>query len=167
MKLLRATVAALVLGTATVAGAQTSAQAFADQFKTMQSLSTSSTYTYNAAPRFSTAPSAPLVDRAFAETFRQMQASSANSSEWYRTETREYSTIAADPVRKEPFGDMFSRMQAGSSNSDQWKLEPHEHAPAYATRATTTVASATGKWSPEQRTARALRAEGLRASRQN
>jgi len=60
MKLVKATAAALLAATATLAVAQTTTeQSFAEQFKNMQSLQSFGTYTFKPAPGLGTKPSHP------------------------------------------------------------------------------------------------------------
>jgi hypothetical protein len=144
MKLLRATLATLLLGTATLAVAQTRAESFADQFKTMQSLQSMGTYTFKPAPKVNSQPTNPVGGQPFADTFSEMQAASSNSGQWnspVRQSASTYASESADPVGKESSSSMLSRMQTESSNSDQWKRPASEGPPANATAGTATVAS--------------------------
>jgi hypothetical protein len=143
MKLLRTTIAALLLGTATLAVVQTRAESFADQLKQMQSLQSVGTYTFKLAPKLNSQPTNPVGGQSFADTFSGMQASSSNSGQWNlpaRQSASTYASQSADSVGKEPSATMFSRMQAASSNSDQWKQPASEGA----TADTATVASHRG-----------------------
>jgi hypothetical protein len=72
MKLLRATLATLLLGTATLAVAQTRADSFADQFKTMQSLQSMGTYTFKPAPKVNGQPTDPVGGQPFADERREI-----------------------------------------------------------------------------------------------
>ena len=143
MKLFKATAAALLAATATLAVAQTTTeQSFAEQFKNMQSLQSFGTYTFKPASGLGTKPSHPMGNQSFTDRFADMQAGSSNSGQWNRPPTEAASTYAnrpADPVDKESFAQMFERMQATSSNSDEWKAPAGEGQPAYATSNTTTT----------------------------
>jgi hypothetical protein len=144
MKLLRTTITALLLGTATLAVAQTREQSFADQLKQMQSLQAMGTYTYKPTPILSSKPTDPIGKQSFADTFSGMQAASSNSGQWNppaRQSGSTYASESADPVGKESSSSMLSRMQTESSNSDQWKQPASEGPPANATAGTATVAS--------------------------
>ena len=159
MKLFRATTAALLLGVATLAVAQTRAESFADQFKQMQGLQSVGTYTFKPTPMLSSRPTDPVGKESFADTFYRMQALSSNSGEFGEA-APVLAGQSADPVGKESFASMFSRMQAASSNSDEWKLPAGAGAPAYATASSATVVSESGKATLSERIARALRAQG-------
>lgn len=141
MKLVKATAAALLAATATLAVAQTTTeQSFAEQFKNMQSLQSFGTYTFKPAPGLGAKPSHPMGNQSFTDSFADMQAQSSNSGQWNRPPAEGASAYAnrpADPVDKESFAQMFERMQATSSNSDEWKAPASEGQPAYATSNTT------------------------------
>ena len=79
MKLLRTTIAAMFLGTATLAVAQTGSESFADQFKQMQTLQSFGTYTFKPAPTVCSKPTHPMGEQSFADMFSGMQALSSNS----------------------------------------------------------------------------------------
>ena len=159
MKLLRITTAALFLGTATLALAQTRSESFADQFKQMQSLQAVGTYTFKPVPTLNSRATDPIVKQSFADNFATMQADSSNSEQWNAAANESapaYASAPADPVRGQSFQDTFAQMQAASSNSDEWKLAPAEGAPAYATASGTTIASPATTPAFAQRIARAL-----------
>jgi hypothetical protein len=163
MKLLRTTTAALFLGTATLAAAQTASESFADQFKQMQSLQAVGTYTFKPAPTLGSRATDPVARQSFADNFAVLQAESSNSSQWNPAGDERASTYAsapADPVAREPFADRFAEMQAISSKSDAWKFAPSEGEPAYATAGSTTVASPATMPTFVQRIARALNRSG-------
>ena len=153
MKLMSATAAALLLGTATLAVAQTRTESFADQFKQMQSLQSVGTYTFKPAPALNSQPTDPVGRQTFADAFAQMQAQSSSSGEW-KQPVAEISTsyASADPVGREAFSDMFARMQAASSNSGEWRPPASEGAPVHAT-APATFANNAGKPTLAQRIA--------------
>ena len=160
MKLLRATAAALLLGTATLAAAQTRADSFADQFKQMQSLQSFGTYTFKPAPALNVQPTDPVGRQTFADAFAQMQAQSSNSGEWKQPDAEVSASYAsADPVGREAFSDMFSRMQAASSNSGEWRQPHSEGAPVYATAPFSSVSEA-GKPTWAQRMANFFHRDG-------
>ena len=158
MKLFKVTTAALLLGTATIAVAQTRAESFADQFRQMQLLQAVGTYTFKPTPALNGRPTDPVRGQSFADNFAAMQASSSNSDQWNPESERApaYARAAADPVARGSFDGAFAEMQAASSNSDAWKLAPGDGAPAYATASTTTVAREATTPAFAQRIARAL-----------
>jgi hypothetical protein len=156
MKLLRTTIAALLLGTATLAVGQTTAESFADQLKQMQTLQSFGTYTFKPAPTVGNKATDPIGNQSFTDTFSDMQALSSNSGKWNQENVTRLAGEPADPVGRESFGTMFSRMQAESSNSDEWKRPPSEGAPAYATADTAIVASEPAPLTFAERIAHAL-----------
>jgi hypothetical protein len=168
MKLFRITTAALFLGSATTAFAQTQAESFADQFKTMQSLQAVGTYTFKPTPKVNGKPTDPVFKQSFADNFAAMQAAASNSAQWNGPEgdlgASTYASAPADPAVKEPFANSFAEMQAASSNSDAWKFAPAQGAPAHATAANTTVARPATQPAFADRIARALRGQAASAS---
>ena len=158
MKLQIGITAALLIGAATVASAQTRADAFADQFKTMESLQSVGTYTFKPAPTVGGKPTDPVVRQSFVGNFAEMQAESSNSGQWNTPDdsAATYATAPADPIRGESFADTYALMQAGSSNSDAWKLRSEAGAPAYATASATSVVGQPSTPAFAQRIARAL-----------
>ena len=156
MKLLRTAVAVLLLGAATLAVAQTTADSFAEQLKQMQMLQSFGTYTFKPAPRVGNKATHPIANQSFVDMFSDMQALSSNSGEWNRENATTLAGQPADPVGSESFSTMFSRMQAESSNSDEWKRPPSEGAPAYATADTAVIASEPDRLTLAQRVARAF-----------
>jgi hypothetical protein len=156
MNLLKTTIAALLVGSATLAVAQTRSESFADQLKQMQTLQSFGTYTFKPAPTVGNKPTYPIGNQSFDDMFSDMQALSSNSGEWDRENVTALASPPADSVGKESFSAMFSRMQAESSNSDEWKRPPGEGAPAYATADTAVIASEPDHLSFVQRVARAL-----------
>jgi len=130
---LKVAVLAVVLGTATVAAAQSpsKAQAFASQLQQFQNLSSTAagTYTFHPAPALGYKPQDPVGNESFAQRFADMQAASSNSGEWRETQPT-LTAIAADPEGKVPFAQRFAEMQAASSNSGQWAFHPGAKVPA-------------------------------------
>lgn len=158
MKLLRVTTAALFLGAATAAAAQTRADAFADQLRQMELLQSVGTYTFKPTPTLGSNATDPVVRESFADNFAAMQAQSSNSDQWQPESDRNatYASAPADPVDRGRFGGTFALMQAASSNSDAWKLPAAEGAPAYATANETTIAREATAPTFVQRIARAF-----------
>ena len=171
MKLFKATAAALLAATATLAVAQTTTeQSFAEQFKNMQSLQSFGTYTFKPAPSLGTKPSHPVGNQPFTDRFADMQAESSNSGQWNHPPAEAASAYAnrpADPVDKESFAQMFERMQATSSNSDEWKAPASKAQPAYATASTTTTARSTPAPTSTERLTHALHAPSGSPSESN
>jgi len=139
---------ALLLGTATVAAAETPAtqassraQAFADQLQQFQNLSSTAagTYTFHPAPTLGYKPQDPVGNESFGQRFADMQAASSNSSEWQETQPT-LTANAADPVGKEPFAERFAEMQAASSNSGEWSFHPGTDVPVDGANSTLVVA---------------------------
>ncbi len=166
LKLQMGITAALLIGAATVASAQTRADAFADQLRTMESLQSVGTYTFKPAPSVSSKPTDPIVRETFVDRFAAMQAESSNSGQWKGPEQAApaFARAPADPARGASFGDSFALMQAASSNSDAWKLQANEGAPAYATASATTFVGEPTAPAFAQRIARALNLRGGPAS---
>jgi hypothetical protein len=122
---------AVLLGTATVAAAQSpsGAQEFAGQLQQYQALSGTGTYTFRTAPKFSNTSQDPVGNESFSQRFADMQAASSNSSGWQETQPT-LTAKAADPEGKEPFAQRFAEMQAASSNSGEWAFHPGANVPA-------------------------------------
>jgi hypothetical protein len=133
---------AVLLGTATVAAAQSpsEAQTFASQLQQYQALSGIGTYTFHAAPKFGNAPQDPVGNESFAQRFADMQAASSNDSDMYQETQPTFSAKASDPEPKEPFAQRFTEMQAASSNSGEWAFHPGANVPADETGSTLVVA---------------------------
>jgi len=171
MKLFKATAAALLAATATLAVAQTTTeQSFAEQFKMMQSLQSFGTYTFKPAPSLGAKPSHPMGNQSFTDSFADMQAQSSNSGQWNHPPAGTapaYANRPADPMEKESFAQMFERLQATSSNSDEWKAPASEGQPAYATANTTTTARNARAPMAIERLTHALHAPSGRSSRSN
>jgi len=135
-------VGAVLIGAATLASAQTQsrAQAFADQFKQMQSLQDTGTYTFKASPMLKNAPDDPVQAQSFADRFAQLQSLQDTGTYTFKA-APVLNAQAADPVGRESFADTFARMQAESSNSGEYKLPPSYSTPAFATTDRVNVAS--------------------------
>jgi hypothetical protein len=138
---LKAVALAVLLGTATIAAAQSPSQAqtFASQLQQYQALSGTGTYTFNAAPTFNT-PQDPVGNESFAQRFADMQAASSNDSDMYQETQPTLSAKASDPEPKEPFAQRFAEMQAASSNSGEWAFQPGANVLANETGSTLVVA---------------------------
>ena len=145
----------LLLGTATLAAAQTPsrAQAFASQFAQMQSLSgnTASTYAYKTPPALHAQADDPASKPSFGENFATLQAESSNSSEFEAAPT--LTARAADPIGHASFSETYDRMQAASSNSGEFKELADGGETAYAKADSATD---TGKPTIGQRIARLM-----------
>jgi hypothetical protein len=139
---LKAVALAVLLGTATVAAAQSpgEAQTFGDQVQYWQGLSGTGTYTFHAAPKFSNTPQDPVGNESFARRFADMQAASSNDSDMYQETQPTFSAKASDPEPKEPFAQRFAEMQAASSNSGEWAFHPGANVPADESNSTLVVA---------------------------
>jgi hypothetical protein len=133
---------AVLLGTATVAAAQSPsrAQAFASQLQQYEALSGTGTYTFHAAPKFSNTPQDPVGKESSAQRFADMQAESSNDSNMWQETRPTLSAKAADPEPKESFAQRFAEMQAASSNSGEWAFHPGANVPADETGSTLVVA---------------------------
>ena len=152
---MKAVAFALLLGTATVSGAQTfalpklgaqatsaQAQRFADQLKQYQNLSSTGagTYTFHPAPAPGSAAQDPIGRESFAQRFADMQAQSSNDSNTWQGTRPALSAKAADPVGNETFAQEFAQMQALSSRSGQWAFPPGASGPADEANSTLVVA---------------------------
>ena len=111
---------ALMLGTATVAMAQTLTH---EQLLEMQSLCTGNPYA-KAPPVFRDTADAPIGHESFAERFASMQRASADSPVPVFEAQPGPTTVAADPVGNESFAERFREMQAASSDSGQFGFHP-------------------------------------------
>ena len=133
---------AVLLGTATIAAAQSpdEAQTFANQLQQYEALSGTGTYTFHAAPKFSNTPQDPIGKESFSQRFADMQAESSNNSDMWQETAPTLSAKAADPEPKEPFAQRFAEMQAASSNSGEWAFQPGANVPAAETNSTLVVA---------------------------
>jgi hypothetical protein len=138
---LKAVALAVLLGSATVAAAQSpsEAQTFNSQLQQYQALSGTGTYTFYAAPKFSNTPQDPIGNESFSQRFEDMQAASSNSSDWQETQPT-LTAKAADPEGKEPFAQRFAEMQAASSDSGEWAFHPGANVPADEAKSTLVVA---------------------------
>jgi hypothetical protein len=132
----------VLLGTATVAAAQSpgEAQTFANQLQQYQALSGTGTYKFHAAPKFSSTPQDPISKESFSQRFADMQAASSNDSDMWQETSPTLSANAADPEPKEPFAQRFAEMQAASSNSGEWAFHSGANVPADETNSTLVVA---------------------------
>ncbi len=145
-KTFKFTIGALLVGTATLASAQTQSQAqsFADQFRQMQSLQSFGTYTFKPAPVLKSTADNPIVSRSFGDTFAQMQAQEDTGTYTFEP-APVLSARAADSVVGESFAETFARMQAASSNSGEFKLPAGPDTPAFATTDSVIVAKPVSK----------------------
>src|ERR1700751_1203417 len=132
----------VLLGTATIAAGQdpSPSQTFDDQIQYWQGLSGTGTYTFHAAPKFSSTPQDSVVNESSAQRFADMQAESSNDSNMWQETRPTLSAKAADPEPKEPFAQRFHEMQAASSNSGEWAYHPGANVPADETNSTLVVA---------------------------
>ncbi|HVO87915.1 MAG TPA: hypothetical protein VMV45_05185 [Casimicrobiaceae bacterium] len=139
---------AILLGTTTIAAAQTStrAQAFADQLKQMQALSAQSdTYVFHPAPVLHRNGDDPVARQSFGNRFADLQAESSNSAEWTPGQEPTLTAAANDPARGESFASKFAQMQAASSNSGEWAFHPGANVPGSETNNTLVAGKTTGK----------------------
>jgi hypothetical protein len=150
-KTLKLAIGAVLIGAATLASAQTqsSAQAFADQFKQMQSLQSVGTYTFKPAPTLRSRSDDPVQGQSFSDEFAQMQSLQDTGTNTFKP-APVLSARAADPVGGESFADSFARMQAESSNSGEYKLPPGRDTPVYATVDSVNVAKPATKPSTQE-----------------
>lgn len=133
---------AILLGTATVAAAQSTStpRTFANEIQYWQGLSGTGTYTFHSSPTFSRTPQDPIGNESFTQRFDDMQAASSNDSDMYQETAPTFSAKAADPEPKESFSQRFAEMQAASSNSGEWAFHPGANVPADETGSTLVVA---------------------------
>jgi hypothetical protein len=125
----RVTLAALLLGSATLVTAQTPAQKFHDQFRVWQSYTGGAPYELSA-PTFSNEPQDPSTGLTTAE----MQALSSEAPVWHPKQP----TASSGPTfaQTNPHGLPFGYYQAAASNSDAFKYLPSAGEPAFATAST-------------------------------
>ena len=140
---------ALLIGTGTVAAAQTSrsAKTFDNEIQYWQGLSGTGTYTFHAAPTFAGQAQDPVGKESFPNRFADMQAASSNSGEWQETPPT-FTAIASDPESKEPFALRFAELQAASSNSGEWSFRPDANVPADEAKSMLVVAKPVGNVVP-------------------
>src|SRR5712672_92840 len=107
----RVTLAALVIGSTTLAVAQTPAQKFADQFRVWQSYTGGAPYALSA-PKFGNEPQDPTTGLTTAD----MQALSSGAPAWRQTQP----PVSSGPTfaQTNPDGLPFDYYQAAASNSD-------------------------------------------------
>ena len=150
-KTLKLAIGAVLVGAATLASAQTQsrAQAFADQFRQMQSLQSDGTYTFKPAPTLRSWPDDAVQGQSFSDEFGRMQSLEGTGTYTFEPALL-LSARAADPVGKESFADTFARMQAESSNSGEFKLPPGRDTPASATVDSVNVAKPASKPSAQE-----------------
>ena len=148
---LKLAIGAVLIGAATLASAQTQsqAQAFADQYKRMQSLQSFGTYTFKPAPTLRSQSDDPVQGQSFGDTFAQMQSLQDTGTYTFKP-APVVNARAADPVGKESFADSFARMQAAASNSGEFKLPPGPGTPALATVDSVNVAKPASKPSSQE-----------------
>ena len=141
---------AVLLGTATVAAAQSpgQAQTFANDIQYWEGLSGTGTYTFHTAPTLGTKPQDPVGNESFTQRFDDMQAVSSNDSNMWQETQPTLTAKAADPEGKEPFARRFSEMQAASSNSGEWAFHPGANVPADEANSTLVVAKPVGNTTP-------------------
>jgi hypothetical protein len=139
---LKAVALAVLLGTATVAAAQSpgQAQTFASQLQQYQALSGTGTYTFGATPTLNNKAQDPVGNESFTQRFADLQAAASNDSGMYQETQPTLSAKASDPEAKEPFAQRFAEMQAASSNSGEWAFHAGANVPAVETGSTLVVA---------------------------
>ncbi len=123
----RVTLAALLLGSATLVAAQTPAQKFADQFRVWQSYANGAQPYRLTAPTFSNEPQDPTAGLTTAE----MQALSSEGPAWHPNQP----LVSSGPTfaQANPNGLSFDYYQAAAANSDAFKYSPSAGEPAFAT----------------------------------
>jgi len=141
---------AVLLGTATVAAAQSpgQAQTFANDIQYWEGLSGTGTYTFHTAPTLGTKPQDPVGNESFTHRFDDMQAVSSNDSNMWQETQPTLTAKAADPEGKEPFARRFAEMQAASSNSGEWAFHPGANVQANEANSTLVVAKPIGNAAP-------------------
>jgi len=143
---LKAVAFAVLLGTATIAAAQTqgAAKTFDNEIHYWQGLSGTGTYTFQAAPTFAGSSQDPVGKESFSQRFADLQAASSNSGEWQQTQPT-FTAKAADPQGKEPFAQQFAELQAASSDSGEWSFGPGANEPADEAKSMLVVAKPVGR----------------------
>jgi hypothetical protein len=131
---LKATITAVLLGTATLAVAQSPAESFADYIRRSQALVGPH---FKPRPAFRDTADAPIGSASFDERFAAMQRDSGYS---FVDPPRRTSTQAAQPIGNESFSERFQQMQAASSNSGQWGFQPGSNELASEANSTLTLA---------------------------
>jgi hypothetical protein len=123
----RVTLAALLLGSATLVAAQTPAQQFADQIRDWQSYLSGNPAYRLTAPELSNEPQDPTTGLTIAE----MQALSSEGPEWHP----EQPSVPSGPAfaQANPHGLSFDYFQAVAADSDAFKYSPSAGEPAFAT----------------------------------
>jgi hypothetical protein len=136
---------AVLLGTATIAAAQTpgAAKTFDNEIHYWEGLSGTGTYTFHAAPTFAGKSQDPVSKESFSQRFADLQAASSNSGEWQKTQPT-LTAKAADPEGKEPFAQRLAELQAASSDSGEWSFRPGANVPADEANSTLVVGKPIG-----------------------
>jgi hypothetical protein len=123
----RVTLAALLLGNATLVAAQTPAQKFASEIRAWQSYVSGSPAYRLTTPTFSDEPQDPTAGLTTAE----MQAVSSEGPEWHPKQP----PVSSGPAfaQANPHGLPFDYYQAVAADSDAFKYPPSAGEPAFAT----------------------------------
>ena len=143
---------AVLLGTATVAAAQSpgQAQTFANDIQYWEGLSGTGTYTFHTPPTLGNKAQDPVGRESFSQRFADMQAESSNDSDRWQETQPTLTAKAADPEGKEPFAQRYAEMQAASSNSGEWAFQPGTNVPGDEANSTLVVAKPTSDVVPAQ-----------------
>ena len=130
---LKATITAVLLGTATLAVAQSPAESFADYLRRSQALVGPH---FKPRPTFSNAPRTPVPGL----SIRDYQATSSDSPAWQLDQGKVHASKESTFAQTHPHGLPLAAYQAYSSDSLQFKLPPDSNMPAFATADGATVA---------------------------
>jgi len=122
----RVTLAALLLGSATLVAAQTPAEKFANQFREWQSYTGGQPYRLSA-PKFSNEPQDPTTGLTTAD----MQALSSGAPTWHTNQP----PVSTGPTfaQANPHGLPFDYYEAAAADSDAFKYSPSAGEPAFVT----------------------------------
>jgi hypothetical protein len=155
--------AGLLVATATLAGAQTPAESFADRFEVMQSYSGTGP-AYHPAPTFSDHADDPVTGL----TESQMQALSNEDPTW-QSDVAPVHSNGGGPTfaQTNPHGLPFEYYEAISSNSHEFKFPAEAGAPAYGTAATGDIAASHAQNAASTRTSSTSPVSGVPESQIN
>jgi len=122
----KASVTAVLLGTATLAVAQSTAESFADYIRRSQALVGPH---FKPRPVFSNAPRMPVPGL----SIRDYQATSSDSPAWHLDQGKVDASKEPTFAQTHPHGLPLAAYQAYSSDSPAFKLPPGPDTPAFAT----------------------------------
>ena len=123
---LKASITAVLLGTATLAVAQSPAESFADYLRRSQALVGPH---FKPRPTFSNAPRTPVPGL----SIRDYQATSSDSPAWQLDQGKVHASKESTFAQTHPHGLPLAAYQAYSSDSPAFKLPPGPDTPAFAT----------------------------------